>query len=141
MKSPKPGIRVAPSRIGTGVYATRGFAAEETVGEVRGRHLDDVGYGSDYCIDLGEGQALEPEPPFRFINHSCDPNCQLVVYDEDAIDPHRVWVETLRQVTAGEELTIDYAWPAETAIACRCGSPACRGWIVAEEELDELRSG
>ncbi len=43
-------------------------------------------------------------------------------------------------VHAGEELTIDYGWPAEVAIPCLCGSRHCRGWIVDPDEV-ELLSG
>jgi hypothetical protein len=50
----------------------------------------------------------------------------------------RVAVETLRSIVAGEELTIDYGWPAEQAIPCGCGAEDCRGWVVAEEELHRL---
>ena len=34
----------------------------------------------------------------------------------------------------GQELTYDYGWPAEIAIAnrCRCGSVKCRRYIVEE---------
>lgn len=49
-----------------------------------------------------------------------------------------IWVESLRDILPGEQLTIDYSWPAERAMRCACGSPNCRGWIVDPEELDEL---
>ena len=40
--------------------------------------------------------------------------------------------------SSGEELTIDYAWPANAAIVCRCGAGTCRGWIVSPEELSDV---
>ena len=40
----------------------------------------------------------------RFINHSCDPNCDAVVDDD------RIWIETIRDVQPGEELAYDYAY-------------------------------
>ena len=40
----------------------------------------------------------------RFINHSCDPNCDVVVEDK------RLWIETIRDVEPGEELAYDYAF-------------------------------
>lgn len=62
-------------------------------------------------------------------------------YAGEALSPGaEVWVETLRDILPGEELTIDYAWPAEKAARCLCGSPKCRGWIVDPEELKELQS-
>ena len=71
----------------------------------------------------------------RFINHSCDPNCDAVV------DNDRIWIETIRDISRGEELAYDYAFVLEerhTAAAkrrypCNCGSPKCRGTMLARK--------
>ncbi len=71
----------------------------------------------------------------RFINHSCDPNCDAV------IDGKRIWIETLRDVEDGEELSYDYAYileerhtpAAKRRFPCNCGSPRCRGTILAKK--------
>ncbi len=55
--------------------------------------------------------------------------------DENGVE---IWVETTRDILPGEELTIDYSWPADRAMKCLCGAKACRGWIVDPEELEEL---
>jgi hypothetical protein len=47
-----------------------------------------------------------------------------------------VWLQTLRPIATGEELTIDYCWPASSAIPCACPTSKCRGWIVNHEELE-----
>jgi uncharacterized protein len=68
----------------------------------------------------------------RFINHQCDPNC------ESTIEKGRVWIETIRDVKAGEELGYDYQIGREKddpenvdeIYACRCGSPKCRGTML-----------
>ena len=68
----------------------------------------------------------------RFINHSCEPNCDAV------IDDGRIWIEALRDIEVGEELAYDYAYqlkerhtPARKRLyPCRCGSPGCRGSIL-----------
>ena len=71
----------------------------------------------------------------RFINHSCDPNC-------DAIVEHgRIWIETIRDVAPGEELAYDYAYileerhtpAAKRRFPCHCGSPRCRGTILGKK--------
>lgn len=59
----------------------------------------------------------------------------------DEYEGAEVWVETLTDVFPGEELTIDYSWPADRAARCLCGATNCRGWIVDPEELDLLLSG
>lgn len=129
-----PRVRVGLALAGRGVFSAQGFKAEAVVGRLRGRFIDDPDYGSDYCIGLGEGLSLEPAAPFRFLNHSCEPNCAVFWSDEPSGKEAapRVWIETLRAVEAGEELTIDYAW--DSTIECRCGSQRCRGWIKSGDE-------
>ena len=71
----------------------------------------------------------------RFINHSCDPNCDAVV------DEGRIWIETIRDVAPGEELAYDYAYEleerhtpaAKRRYPCSCGSAKCRGTILARK--------
>lgn len=71
----------------------------------------------------------------RFINHSCDPNCDAVVEDG------RIWIETIRDVAPGEELAYDYAYAleqrhtpaAKRRYPCVCGSAKCRGTILARK--------
>jgi hypothetical protein len=138
MEYTREGVRVGPSSHGLGVFALHPLAVNHLLGPIEGQIVEDPQYGSDYCIDLGDC-SLEPAPPFRYLNHSCQPNCVLVEYDEDhlrgAAGRWRIWLEILRGIAVDEQLTIDYAWPAEGAVACQCGSAACRGWIVAAEAL------
>jgi hypothetical protein len=91
-------------------------------------------------MELPSGRVLEPAAPLRFLNHSCDPNCELFYwFDEDgSLQEDRLWLQTIRSINAGDELLIDYCWPADAAIPCRCGVPGCRGWIVDPEELHLL---
>jgi hypothetical protein len=91
-------------------------------------------------MDLGGTLTLEPRAPFRYLNHSCSPNCELFMYD-DAEYPQlaqRMFLQAIAHIEPGDELTIDYAWPADTAIPCDCGSPNCRGWIVDPVEMHLL---
>ena len=78
----------------------------------------------------------------RFINHSCDPNCDTV------IEGDRVFIESVRDIEPGEELAYEYGltWettddPGELAnYACRCGAASCRGTMLAAEPLDMQRA-
>ena len=137
-------LRIARTPLGRGVFARRCYDAWEVIGEVEGTVIDDPNYGSDYCLDLGNNKSLEPNPPFRFLNHSCDPNCLWEWYDlpakKGAAADRRVFVLAIHDIGIGEELTIDYGWPADNAIPCRCHAPNCRGWVVAEDELDQVRT-
>ena len=133
MKYTKIGVRVGPSKHGQGVFALRRFTEGEQLGPLQGDIIDDPNYGSDYGIELGE-RTLEPAATFRFLNHHCEPNCLLVMHEaEDDPSDLEIWLEILRDIEPGEQLTIDYGWPAEAAIPCGCGAASCRGWIVAKE--------
>lgn len=86
-------------------------------------HIDD-----HHVIDGAHGGNSS-----RFINHSCDPNCEA---DETG---GRVFIKTLRRVEPGEELSFDYGLVLEgrhTAkvkkqFECRCGQARCRGTMLA----------
>ncbi len=68
----------------------------------------------------------------RFINHSCEPNCEAVIEDK------RIYIEAVRDIAPGEELTYDYhlerpgrfrkEW--RELYACHCGAPNCRGILL-----------
>jgi len=68
----------------------------------------------------------------RFINHGCEPNCESV------IEGRRVFIDAVRAIEPGEELTYDYQIQREpddppdvdTIFACRCGSARCRGSML-----------
>jgi uncharacterized protein len=68
----------------------------------------------------------------RFVNHACEPNCESV------IEKSRVFIEALRTIEPGEELTYDYQIQREAddppdidaIFACRCGSARCRGSML-----------
>jgi hypothetical protein len=66
-----------------------------------------------------------------FINHSCDPNCETV--EEDG----RIWINAIRNIAAGEEITYDYCLydSDEDEAICNCGAKNCRGTLYSKEEL------
>lgn len=86
-------------------------------------HIDD-----ERVIDgLQEGNAA------RWINHSCDPNC-----DTDEVDG-RIFIVATRPIAEGEELFYNYRLviderytPAlKKRFECRCGAEDCRGTMLA----------
>ena len=132
------GVKAGKAKHGQGLFATKSFRKEAQVGSITGKIFDDPNYGSEYCIDLGDDYSLEPSKPFCYLNHCCDPNAKLyLIYEDDAAPAkdRQVVLEALRGIKAGDEITIDYEWPAESAIQCGCGSKKCRGWVVDKEEL------
>jgi len=142
MAEAHPLVRVGKVPFGKGLFARRAIARGETIGIVTGKVIDDPAYSSAYCIDLGSDMSLEPRAPFRYLNHCCEPNSQLVTVDCEFEDgtpaPAEVHVEAIQDIPEGAELTIDYQWSADGAIKCLCGADACRGWVVCPEELPKL---
>jgi hypothetical protein len=78
----------------------------------------------------------------RFINHSCDPNCESV------IEGGRVFIDAAKAISTGIELVYDYAYTRdgseteeeETGLyGCRCGAKTCRGSILAPLSKAEQR--
>ncbi len=132
---------------GKGVFALAPIAAGERIIEYKGEiiswpealrrhphdpsdpnhtfyfHLDD-----DHVIDANvDGNAA------RWINHSCDPNCEA-----DETDG-RVFIQALRDLQPGEELFYDYGLVIDERYTpklkkeyeCRCGAPNCRRTMLA----------
>lgn len=136
-----PVVDVAESKTGMGVYTRTALAIGCIVGEVEGEIIDDLSYSSDYCIDLENGSLMEPASPFRFVNHSCEPNCELdwSLHECDETQDSRlhVFITAIKPINAGDEITIDYNWPISMGVKCLCGSSICRGtvgWVVEDEE-------
>ena len=134
---------------GLGAFATESIAAGVRLIEYSGERLTSAEADARYPDVEGERHhtflfAIDDDVVIdaanggnaaRFINHSCDPNCDAVVEDG------RIWIETIREVAAGDELAYDYAYVLEerhTAAArrrypCSCGAATCRGTILARK--------
>jgi hypothetical protein len=71
----------------------------------------------------------------RFINHCCEPNCEI------QIETGRIYIDAARDIEPGEELTYDYAYEREEGdedgveklYMCHCGARRCRGTILAPD--------
>lgn len=129
-------LRVGPTHVGQGVFAVRRLRAGIVIGEIKGEVLAEHPDDPSYCMELPSGKVLEPAAPLRFVNHSCDPNCELFYWFDEDEGPQedRLWLQTIRSIEPGEELSIDYCWPADAAIPCQCGAMGCRRWIVDPAE-------
>ena len=86
---------------------------------------------STSSLDSGEViDALYGGNNARWINHSCEPNCEA-----EETDAGRVFIRALRDIEPGEELFYDYGLVLDeryTAklkkeFACFCGTATCRG--------------
>lgn len=89
----------------------------------------------EYVIDANEGGNVA-----RWINHSCDPNCESVIEENDKGKAHKdkVFIEAIRDIKPGEELTYNYGIVLEERYTaklkklweCRCGSKKCTGTML-----------
>jgi uncharacterized protein len=139
---PIPGLRVVSSGIhGYGVVATRDFAEGEVLADVEGipwnAEIEDR--DDRYSLWLDGEWYLDMVDQTRWINHSCEPNSEIEGNVAQDGRPHWARVVALRPIRAGEEITYDYAFTADLAEPCSCGAATCRGWIVAEDELPQLK--
>jgi uncharacterized protein len=88
-----------------------------------------------YLFCIGDGKVvIDGHGMAMFVNHSCDPNCET-----DEADG-RVYIDALRDIAAGEELTYDYClYDSDDPEPCSCGSKNCRGTMYSPEELKRQR--
>jgi SET domain-containing protein len=129
---------------GTGAFARRDLAKGSQVIEYIGEKISKaesarrIDSDNEFIFTLDDEFDLDGKVdwnPARFINHSCDPNC------EAEIDGHRVWIIALRDLKAGEELSFNYGYDLVDyhEHPCRCGANECVGFMVAEEHFDKVR--
>ena len=69
----------------------------------------------------------------RFMNHSCDPNCETQKWTVNG--RLRVGFFSIKPIAKGEELTFDYQFQrfGSDAQRCYCGALKCRGFIGGKE--------
>ena len=72
----------------------------------------------------------------RLINHSCDPNCEAQIDDDE-----RIWIVATKDIPKGAELTFNYGFDLDDykEHPCRCGAKRCVGYICGEEYWNELK--
>jgi SET domain-containing protein len=136
-RSPKTAVH--RSRIvGRGLFASTAIARGEIVC-VKGGHLltkaqfaQYKSVANDADLQIAEELFLAPvseaefEDVMMFLNHSCEPNV--------GIQGQIVFV-AMRDIAAGEELTLDYATIDHDSepMACRCGAERCRRLITGQD--------
>ncbi|HEY4771880.1 MAG TPA: SET domain-containing protein-lysine N-methyltransferase [Steroidobacteraceae bacterium] len=154
----QPLLKLRKSKVhGTGVFAARPIKKGKRIIEYVGERLSHAEADRRY-----EDKELSDSHTFlfivdrrtvidagvdgndaRFINHSCDPNCESV------IEKRRVFIDAIRSIAAGEELAYDYQIKRDpddpdnidAVFTCRCGSDGCRGTMLwpAQRHKSEKR--
>jgi hypothetical protein len=138
---------------GNGVFAIAPIEKGERVVEYKGKRrtheevdeddTGDVDSGHTFLFTLNDDYVIDANHKgnkARWINHSCDPNCEAVIEEHDGKNrkKDKVFIEAIRAIKPGEELTYNYgivlAEPHTARLkkiwACRCGSKKCTGTML-----------
>jgi SET domain-containing protein len=126
-------LRLVDAIYGKGVIASNVFRAGERILEFFGPrlHKDELPTISSFEDDrylqvgpteyIGESNGLDD-----FINHSCDPNCKVVITSD------KVFLEAIVDIEIGDEITFDYSTTMaedDWELDCLCDQPQCRGRV------------
>ena len=135
---------------GRGVYAVAPLKAGDKLIEYKGQRID-----WDEALRRHPHDPSQPDHTFyfhletggvidaavdgnraRWINHACSPNCEAREIKG------RVFIHALTDISPGEELFYDYGLVIDERYTpklkkrfeCRCGTPGCRGTMLAPKE-------
>ena len=133
---------------GHGVFARRFIPKGTYILEYEGLHITPAAADAQEATDpndpyhtfffaLSNGMIIDGGQggnDSRFINHSCEPNCE----GHENAEGTAVYIVALRDIQPNEELLYDYALTIDDKItqtlrqqyACLCQSPSCRGTML-----------
>ncbi len=140
---------------GNGVFAAQDLPAGTKIIEYKGLRIstdeaaelygDNTDTGHTFLFTLNEHYLVDANRggnSARWINHSCSPSCEALVYVDKNGDKakDRLWIESLRDIASGEELSFNYGitlGQRHTARmkkiwACRCGNANCTGTLLKD---------
>jgi len=141
-------VRASPIH-GKGVFALRSIRKGERLVEYKGERVShavaDRRHGTRDGADVHTMlfavdskvvvDATRNGNSARWINHSCAPNCRAET------ERGRVYIDALRDIGRGEELTYDYCLyrderhtrTLKAAYPCFCGARRCRGTLLGKK--------
>ena len=98
----------------------------------------ETGDGLVYIFELDDKYDIDGrlgENPARYMNHSCDGNCEALNCDGE------IWIVAIKKIKKGEELVYDYGYDMEHFMdhPCLCGSDNCIGYIVREDQRKKVK--
>jgi uncharacterized protein len=129
---------------GTGGFAKADIPAGTWVVEYSGERitkdesLSRCEAGNEFIFALNDEWDLDGSVSWnqaRFLNHSCEPNCEAERIGE------RIWIIARRDIRAGEELTFNYGYSLVDyrEHECRCGATGCVGYMVSPEFHEHVK--
>ena len=138
---------------GNGVFAKAPLKKGERVVEYKGKRrtheevdagdTGDVDSGHTFLFTLNDEYVIDANASgnvARWINHSCKPNCEAILHEDGGDDRRkdRVFIEAIRDIEPGEELSYNYGITLaekhtrelKEIWACRCGAKKCTGTML-----------
>lgn len=121
---------------GKSIFTARNFKRGETVFVICGPIIKNP---TIYTIPIDFNLFINPLPPGKFLNHSCEPSFGI---------KNRTEVVAMRDLEKDEEVKIDYAMIVfdydqtrlKQDLTCKCGSKICRGKFGSYKNLsNELK--
>ena len=137
---------------GMGIYASKdipkntkiieyiGEKISKKEGDIRSekrikKYLDSKKTGSVYIFELNSKYDIDGSKRYnkaRYINHSCDPNCEVDIKDGE------IWISSIKKIKKGDELSYDYGYAFDKDDykdhVCKCGSKFCIGYIISSDD-------
>ena len=139
-RSPRHGrgvYAVARIAVGTRIIEYTGELISEQEGERRYPTMPDADEEPEhtYLLTLDDERVIDANVggnAARFINHSCEPNCEPIAYGD------HMWIVAVREIRPSEELAYDYAIELDEPhtvarkrrFPCRCEARRCRGSLL-----------
>jgi SET domain-containing protein len=141
-KKPKPKLyRVGRARTGLGLFAAGDIPSGKLLIEYTGLRIPtreareiDRRRANKYLFEIDNRWTIDGSPRAnlaRYVNHSCDPNT------EAESNRGRLMFRTVRRITEGEEITLDYG---EEHMALYFGQAGCQCETCRAEKRNLTKS-
>src|SRR5215475_948188 len=126
-------VWVGTSRIaGKGLFAAQPIKKDTRIIQYIGQRIskeetaERLYQGNQYIFEFNDrydidGKTLKNKA--RYINHSCDPNCDIL------ITQRTIWIVAKRDIQEDEELSYNYGFTAKQ-YRCTYGAKNCCGYIL-----------
>ncbi|KAF9602899.1 hypothetical protein IFM89_032639 [Coptis chinensis] len=103
--------------------------------KLRAQAYEKQGLVDAYIISLNGSESIDATKKgshARFINHSCQPNCETRKWN--VLGEVRVGIFAKQDIPAGTEFSYDYnfEWYGGAKVRCLCGAPFCSGFLGAK---------
>jgi SET domain-containing protein len=134
MSKGKLNLAVKRTTTGLGLFTLASLPKGQRIIEYSGPIVsaeESLQRGGKYYFELDEEQMIDGssrDNKARYLNHSCLPNTKAYVSGK------RIWIWSLRDLKAGEEITIDYGRDYLESHIQRCKCESCISGLKREEE-------